>query len=105
MAPGTGPVGRPGRAPRTGAVAAPPGARAGRTVLVWTGTAGQLTGPPLRRQPPASQAALGAVLTVAGLGLVLGCGRVLSHRALDKRRLAAWEAGWRTTGPQWTSRH
>jgi hypothetical protein len=95
----------PGGAPRTGAVAAPPGTRAGHTVLVWTGTAGQLTGPPLRHQPAASQAALGAVLTVAGLGLVLGCGGVLSHRALDKRRLAAWDAGWQTTGPQWTSRH
>ena len=61
--------------------------------------------PAAHHQPAASQAALGAVLTVVGLGLVLGCGGVLSHRALDKRRLAAWEAGWRTTGPQWTSRH
>lgn len=95
----------PGGAPRTGTVPAPPGARAGSTVLVWTGTAGQLTEPPLPHQPAASQAALGAVLTVVGLGLVLGCGGVLSHRALDKRRLAGWEAGWRTTGPQWTSRH
>jgi hypothetical protein len=82
----------PGGAPRTGTVPVPPGARAGSTLLVWTSTAGQVTEPPLHYQPAASQAALGAVLSIARLALVLCGGGVLSHRTIDKRRLAAWEA-------------
>jgi hypothetical protein len=33
--------------------------------------------------------------------LVIG---VLGRRALDKRRMAAWDADWRATGPRWTAR-
>ena len=28
----------------------------------------------------------------------------LARRALDRRRLNAWEAGWRASGPLWTGR-
>jgi hypothetical protein len=28
----------------------------------------------------------------------------LGRRALDKRRMAAWDADWRATGPRWTAR-
>lgn len=27
----------------------------------------------------------------------------LAHWVLDRRRLAAWDAEWRVTGPRWTS--
>ena len=94
----------PDGAPRTGAVLAPVGARAGRTVLVWTDASGRLTGPPARHEHVAGQAVFGAVLAVAGLGLGLWCCGMLSRRALDRRRQAAWEADWRMTGPRWTSR-
>jgi hypothetical protein len=96
-------VGRAG-VRRTGDVPAPAGAQAGSRVLVWTSTSGRLTGPPLRHEQVAAQAAFASVLVVAGLGLALcGCG-MLSRRALDRRRLAAWDADWRVTGPRWTSR-
>jgi hypothetical protein len=35
------------------------------------------------------------VLTVAG---------ALALRALNKRRMAAWDADWQATGPHWTTR-
>ena len=89
---------------RTGAVPVPAGARAGSTVLLWIDTSGRLSDPPLQHRQVAGQAVFGAVLAVAGLGLVLWCCGTLSHRALDKRRLAAWDADWRVTGPRWTSR-
>jgi hypothetical protein len=94
----------PDGAQRTGAVAAPPGARAGSTVLVWTDTSGRLTGPPLQHKQVAGQAGFAAGLAVAGLSLVLWCCGIWSYRALGKRRLAAWDADWRVTGPRWTSR-
>lgn len=45
--------------------------------------------------------AVAAVLLLALL--LLGAGRA-AHRALDRRRLGAWEADWSVTGPRWTSR-
>jgi hypothetical protein len=28
----------------------------------------------------------------------------LCRRALDRRRLGAWESAWKRTGPSWTTR-
>ena len=81
---------------RTSAVAAPTGARADSTVLVWTGSSGRLTGPPLQDEQLAGQAAFAIVLAVAGLGLVLWCCGMLSHRALDR---GDWPPGMPTGVP------
>ena len=94
----------PGRAARTGEVPPPAGAKAGTTVMVWIDTSGRLTGLPLSHASVVARAALAAGLAPAALGLLLLCAGTLAHRALDKRRLAAWAADWRATGPQWTSR-
>jgi hypothetical protein len=88
----------------TGLVAVPSGARAGSTAIVWTDSTGQLTAPPLRHAQADSAAELYAVIAMAVLAAVLACAGVLTRRALDRRRLAAWEADWSATGPQWTSR-
>jgi hypothetical protein len=40
-------------------------------------------------------------MAVAGLLAALG---LLGRWVLDRRRLAAWDARWRSTGPQWTGR-
>jgi hypothetical protein len=66
--------------------------------------AGRLTGPPLRRLQVQGQAALAAILAPVVLGLVLLCAGQLAHFLLGRRRLAAWDAEWRATGPQWTRR-
>lgn len=87
---------------RTGAVPAPPGKRAGTTVMVWADAAGRLTGPPLEAKQVRGQAVLAAILAPVLLGMVLLCAGQLTHCLLGRRRLAAWDAEWRATGPQWT---
>jgi hypothetical protein len=92
----------PGGTRRTGLVPAPPGAWAGSTVSVWVDAAGRLTGPPLQPLQVRGQAVLAAILAPVVLGEVLLCAGQLAHYLLERRRLAAWDADWRATGPQWT---
>jgi hypothetical protein len=91
---------------RRGVVAVAPGTRAGTRVSVWVDATGRLTGRPPRplSQVPV-QAALGAMLAPTIQGAVLLCAGLLVHHALGRRRLAAWDADWRATGPQWTRQH
>jgi hypothetical protein len=88
----------------TGQVPAPAGARAGRTVTVWVDAAGRLTGTPLQLSQVWDLVVLvtGLAALVVGLAL-LGVGQ-LAYAVLDRRRLAAWDADWRATEPQWTGR-
>jgi len=88
---------------RTGTVLAPPGARAGRTVMVRVDMAGLLTGgPPLQLSQVRAQAALVTMLTPLAVGFVLLGAGFLAHAMLGRRRLAAWNADWQVTEPQWT---
>jgi hypothetical protein len=86
----------------TGDIAAPLTARAETTVMVWVNASGQLTGPPLQPSQVADRQMLAAVLAPFVLGLILLAAGGLAHRLLDRRRLAAWEAEWRASGPRWT---
>ncbi len=88
----------------TGQVPAPAGARAGRTVTVWVDAAGRLTGMPLQLSQVWDLVVLvtGLAALVTGLAL-LGIGQ-LAYAALGRRRLAAWDADWLATEPQWTRR-
>lgn len=90
---------------RTGMVPVLAGAMAGSTVMVWVDGAGRLTGLPLRRSQVEGQAVMAALLAPAMLGLLLGAVGLLAHGALGRRRLAAWDADWQATEPQWTRRH
>ncbi len=89
---------------RTGLVDAPSGAPKGSAVPVWVNRAGQLTDPPLPASEVAARADLAETLTVGGLALALIAAARLARRALDRRRMAAWDADWLATGPRWTSR-
>ena len=91
----------PDGARRNGAVPAQPGQRAGSTVVVWADAAGRLTGPPLQAQQVRGQAVLAAILAPVVLGEILLFAGQLAHYLLGRRRLAAWDAEWRATGPQW----
>jgi len=93
----------PDGAPRTGDVPAPATARAGSTVRIWVDESGAQTGPPLRSQQATGQAVLASVLAPFVLGTVLLCAASLAVYLLDRRRLAAWAADWRVTGPRWNS--
>ncbi|HEY2130448.1 MAG TPA: hypothetical protein VGH77_25040 [Streptosporangiaceae bacterium] len=88
---------------RTGDVPAPASTRAGSTLRLWVDESGAQTGPPLRAQQAAGQAALASVLAPFALGTVLICAVSLAVYILDRRRLAAWAADWRATGPRWNS--
>ncbi len=90
----------PDGAPRTGRISVLPGQGANGTVMVWVDKAGRLTGPPLRSQPRGALAA--SVLAALATGVVLFCAGLLAHWVLERRRLAAWDADWRVTGPSWT---
>jgi hypothetical protein len=94
----------PDGVPRTGEIYVPAGAKAGSTVLVWADGSGRLTEMPLRPGDVAEEIALAASLTtVAVAGLLVAIG-LLARWVLDRRRLAAWDARWKATGPQWTGR-
>jgi hypothetical protein len=94
----------PGQPPRSGQVLAPAGAREGSTVTVWIDASGAVAPPPPDYRDIAGDVTIAAV--VAGLVtslLALGS-NVLARRALDRRRMRAWDAEWRATGPQWSGR-
>ena len=86
----------------TGVINAPGGTRAGSTVMVWTDSAGQPTGLPLQSVDVAARVAMAAALAVVVVAALAACAGLLAHRALDRRRLAAWDTRWSETGPQWT---
>jgi len=77
--------------------------RAGTVVTVWLDRAGR------PRMPLTAAAASNRVLTAAGmavaaLAVVLAVLAVIAHWALNRRRLASWEAAWLSVGPQWSGR-
>jgi hypothetical protein len=88
----------------TGQVPAPVGSIAGSTVMVWTNQAGQLTAAPLSASQVARRADLSEVLAVAGLVVMLIVVGRLVRWALNRRRLAAWDADWLANGPRWSQR-
>ena len=87
----------------TGRVTAETGVRTGAHVTVWTGSDGQLTGPPLGRAQLAHQAAFAGLMSVLGFSLLLAVTALVTHQMLQRRRMAAWDAEWRATGPLWSN--
>jgi hypothetical protein len=75
----------------------------GGTVLTWVDRSGNQVSPLLPDQVALrSDMAAGAAVGVAGISvLLLG---LAVHQALNRRRLAAWDAEWHATGPRWTTR-
>ena len=75
---------------------AAPGARAGTRVTVWTDASGHLTATPMSPRQAVTQAGLAAAIAIPVWGLTLLCAGMACRHVLDRRRLAAWEADWRT---------
>jgi hypothetical protein len=92
-----------GRA-RTGQIPVSTALAAGRTVRLWVDAAGSPTGPPPDHRAALAYEATAAVVATAALGIALVCLAWAGQRALDRRRLANWEAAWAAVGPQWTKR-
>jgi hypothetical protein len=82
----------------------PAGSRAGTAVTVWTDASGRRVPPPDQGSSPAGAAALAAFLAAVGTALIVLAAASLARGAVDRRRMAAWDADWRATGPQWSGR-
>lgn len=81
-----------------------PGTAVGATVRVWTTSDGRLTEPPMRDSQVAGTAGFAGALSVVAFAVLLIITGTLARHALDKRRMADWDAEWRVTGPRWTTR-
>lgn len=92
----------PGQPPRTGEVLAAVGARKGSTVRTWIDPSGAVTDPPLDHHVVAGDVVMAVTATLLLSGLLLMTAWALARRLLDRRRLRAWEAEWRASGPQWS---
>jgi hypothetical protein len=89
---------------RTGQVFVPSGAAAGSTAKIWVNQAGRVTDSPLQHSQVTGRAVVAQVLAVTALGLVLIIVGWALRWALDRHRLAAWEAEWLASGPRWSPR-
>ena len=92
----------PGQPPRTGEVLALVGARKGSTVRTWLDPSGAITDPPLNHRIIVGDVWLAVMATCLVSWLLLLVTGVLVRRGLDRRRLRAWEAEWRASGPLWS---
>jgi hypothetical protein len=79
---------------RTGKLLVLVGAAAGSTVPVWVDQAGRLADAPLNTSMMASRGQMAAAGAVGALAAVLFAVGWLTRRALDRRRLAGWDAEW-----------
>lgn len=61
---------------------------------------GRLADPALNRAELAARAQLARELAVGALAVVLIMAGWLTRRALDRRRLAEWDAEWLANGPR-----
>jgi hypothetical protein len=94
----------PGLPPRTGEVPAPAGTPKGSTVPTWIDASGAVTNPPLDHRDITGDVCIAVIATCLGSWLVLLASSALARRVLDRRRLNAWDAEWRASGPQWSGR-
>ena len=92
----------PGQPPRTGEVLAVAGARKGSTVRTWIDPSGAVTDPPLDHRVIVGNVWLAVMMTCLVSWVLLLAAWMLVRRVLDRRRLRAWEAEWRASGPMWS---
>ena len=90
----------PGQPPRTGEVLTLAGAHQGSTVRTWIGPSGAVTDPPGHRVI-VGEVWLAGVTTCLLSWLALLVAWLLARRALDRRRMRAWDAAWQSAGPLW----
>jgi hypothetical protein len=87
---------------RSGQVFVPAGTRKGSTVPVWINASGAITDQPAGHRDVMAEVSVTVMVTSQVLIILLLSGLALARRALDRRRLSAWDAEWRATGPLWT---
>lgn len=88
----------------TGQIPVPAGTTAGTTVPLWITGDGQPAAPPLQDAQVADSGYFAGTVSVLALAVILAITGLAARRVLDRHRIAAWDAQWRTTGPRWTTR-
>lgn len=88
----------------TGDVAAPGGTKAGVRVPVWTDRAGHLEPVPEPHSDTVVWEVLAALAAGAGVLLLVSVAGGIARFALDRRRLAAWDAAWPVAVARWSGR-
>jgi hypothetical protein len=81
----------------------PSSVAAGGTLQVWTDLTGDFTTAPLLDSQVAEQALSAEVVGVIAPAGVLTLAGALALWTLNRRRMAAWDADWQATGPNWTT--
>ena len=71
----------------------------------WINASGAITDPPLDHRDIAGDVSIAVIATCLISGLVLLALSMLVRRVLDRRRLSAWDAEWRASGPLWSGHH
>jgi hypothetical protein len=92
----------PDGTPRTGAIVVTMSAPAGTAVPVWTDRAGNLVDPPRGHDQTAMRASVAAIVVVFGLAALLVAARAAVRHAVNRRRMASWDAAWSRVAPWWT---
>jgi hypothetical protein len=87
--------------PRAGLIPAVSGTRAGATVPVWLDRTGRVRTPPLTSGQAQERVLTAATAALAALAVLLAALGVAGRCVINRKRLAAWEAAWRLTGPRW----
>jgi hypothetical protein len=87
----------------TGEIPVPLGTAVGSTQWLWTTANGRLTNPPLQYSQVTGQAYAAEGFGLVTLAVLLAITGLVTRWTLDKRRMAAWDAEWRATGPRWTT--
>jgi hypothetical protein len=87
---------------RTGNVPVPAGTSQDAVVPVWLNRAGRVQAPPLTTAAARDRIVVAALFALASLAVLLTIVAAAARWLLDRRRLAGWEAAWRSVGPQWS---
>ncbi|MDQ0376817.1 Rv1733c family protein [Amycolatopsis thermophila] len=90
-----------GGEPKTGVVAADPGATAGSKVPVWLNEAGDPAPAPISSTDAATTGVLAGIFAWLVAALVLIAAYWVTRFVLDRRRAARWESEWATLGDRW----
>ena len=71
-------------------------------MTIWIDASGAIADPPPDCRDIAGDVTIAAVMTGLVASLLLLGANTLARRILDRRRLNAWDAEWRATGPRWS---
>lgn len=92
----------PGMAPKTGYVSAPVGSPKGSVVRIWVDPTGAATTPPATQRDVVTAVFAAVMLTCTALPATLVILAMTALHMLNRRRMRALDAEWRTIGPLWS---